>query len=333
VLALLGDRDPRFPGFNRAVDALRPIGSLVKPAVYLTALTGGDYSLASLVADEPLRLQDDRTGEVWEPANYDGETHGQVTLYESLVRSYNLATARLGLELGIPEVARTLRRLGLRRPVRPFPSMLLGSTSHSPIEMAQVFQTLASAGFQTPVRSILAVLDSEGRPLERYPLSVHQGVEPAPVYLINAALEGVVLAGTARSVDAWLPEGLRVAGKTGTTDDLRDAWFAGYSGQHLAVVWVGRDDNAPMGLSGASGALPIWGALFAGLDTRSLNPIAPAEVEMAWIDLENGRLSASGCENAVELPFLEGTVPTEPAECGPPGKKGIGKWFKRLFQQ
>jgi penicillin-binding protein 1B len=332
VLALVGDRDARFPGFNRALDALRPIGSLVKPAVYLTALSDGeDYTLASLIPDEPLRVEDER-GEVWEPANYDGKTHGEVTIYEALVRSYNLATARLGLKLGIGEVAETLRRLGLRRPVRPFPSMLLGSTSHTPIEIAQVFQTLAGAGFQTPIRSILAVLDSDGQPLERFPLSVHQAIDPAPVYLINAALEGVVKIGTAHSADAFLPEGLQVAGKTGTTDELRDAWFAGYSGEHLAVVWVGRDDNAPMGLSGASGALPIWGTLFAQLDTRSLAPVRPGDVELAWIDLRDGRLSAPECENAVELPFLEGTVPTEVAECGPRGKKGIGKWFKRMFQ-
>jgi penicillin-binding protein 1B len=259
VQAVVGGRDPRFEGFNRALDAQRPIGSLIKPVVYLTALQQPqNYTLATLLDDSPLVLQQAGTDD-WAPQNYDKVFHGEVPLRAALVNSYNVSTARLGLELGVPRVMANLRRLGLERDLPEFASSLLGANALSPLEVAQVYQTIAAGGFRTPLRAIHAVLTAEGEPLQRYPLNVEQEIAAAPLFLLTAAMQDVVREGTARDLGHYLPPALAVAGKTGTTDGYRDSWFAGFTGDRLAVAWVGRDDNEPTGLTGASGAMTVWG--------------------------------------------------------------------------
>lgn len=332
VQAVVGGRAPQFEGFNRALDARRPIGSLVKPVVYLTALQQPEsYTLATPLDDSPLVLQQPGTAD-WAPQNFDKEFRGQVSLHDALVHSYNVPTVNLGLAVGVPKVMANLRRLGVKQALPEFASSLLGANALTPLEVTQVYQTLAGGGFYTPLRAIRAVLTADGKPLQRYPLDVEQVVEPAPLYLVTRAMQDVVREGTAASLARYLPGDLEVAGKTGTTDAFRDSWFAGFSGDRLAVVWVGRDDNEPTGLTGASGALTVWGGMMAGLHPEPLVLPRPGNVESAWVDPASGLLSARGCRDAVELPFIEGSAPTESAACGP-GSLGssLKGFFERIF--
>ncbi len=323
VQAVVGGRDPRFAGFNRALDAIRPVGSLIKPAVYLTALMRPEqYTLASLLDDGPLDV-DMGGGEHWQPQNFDRQSHGvnyagkrhQVLLNDALVHSYNIATARLGIALGVPTVIDTLRGLGAERPLTEYPALLLGAANFSPLDMTQVYHTLAAGGFRTPLRAIRAVLTADGQPLQRYPLSVIRAFDTIPVYLLNSSLRAVTREGTGQSLQYYLPKGLVVAGKTGTSDDLRDSWFAGFSDSHVAAVWVGLDDNRPAGLTGSRGALRVWGDIFSRLGTRGLSADLPAEIKLAWIDRRNGLLTDDDCPYAVQLPFAVGTQPGEYSAC------------------
>nr|MBS0021536.1 penicillin-binding protein 1B [Gammaproteobacteria bacterium] len=313
VLAVVGGHDTRLAGFNRALDAVRPIGSLIKPAVYLTALASGQYTLATRLEDVPLRVGS-KNGRVWEPQNYDNKSHGLVPLHVALAQSYNLATARLGMSVGVPDVIDTLHRLGVERTVPAYPAVLLGAIALAPLEVAQMYQTLAAGGFRTPLRAIRDVFTADGTPLKRYPLAVEQVVSPAAAFLITSALQEVVRSGTARGVTHYIPEELGPAGKTGTTDGLRDSWFAGFTGNYLAVAWIGRDDNRPAQLTGAQGALTVWGAVMQTLGADPLRPVQPPDIQYAWVD-HQGRRANAECVGAVSLPFVHDTLPTEPAPC------------------
>ncbi|NIP47416.1 MAG: penicillin-binding protein 1B [Gammaproteobacteria bacterium] len=315
VLAVVGGRDEQRAGFNRAIDAVRPVGSLIKPAVYLAALEQPRrYTLASPLLDEPVAVRAS-TGSVWRPKNYDDTAHGRTSLYEALVKSYNLATVRLGMEVGLDEVTESLRRLGIERPLQPFPSLLLGAAELSPVEVTQMYQTLAGGGFRVPVRAIREVTSARGEPLSRYPLSVRQAFEPAPVFVLVEAMRGVMSEGTGRSSRARLGAGVAAAGKTGTTDGLRDSWFAGFTEDRLAVVWLGHDDNTPAGLSGADGALQVWIDMMKSLKPRSLAARAPSDVEWAWTDLRQGRTTRSECPGSVRFPYVRGSQPPV-GQCG-----------------
>jgi penicillin-binding protein 1B len=292
VLAVVGGRDPAYAGFNRALDAVRPIGSLIKPVIYLKALSQPErYSLVSPVRDRPVNLR--VAGVIWRPKNYDHSVHGTVPLYRALVKSYNLATVNLGLELGVDQIARFLRELGAVRDIDAVPAMLLGSVSLPPVEVAQVYQTIAAGGFRAPLRAIREVLDASGRPLNRYPLAVESVVSAEATYLTKWAMRRVVTQGTATWLNRRLPSGMAVAGKTGTTNDMRDSWFAGFSADKVAVAWVGRDDNKPMGLSGSTGALRVWGDIMASIDSQSLDGGAP-----------EGIVASGACGRAV--PYIDG---------------------------
>ena len=313
VLAVIGGRDPGTEGFNRALDAVRPIGSLMKPVVYLTALEQG-YTLASKLDDSPLTVRV-KEGENWSPANYDRQFHGQVMLHDALVRSYNVSTVRLGINLGMDQVANSVKRAGVSRKLHRFPSLSLGTGAMSPIEVSQMYQTLAANGFYSPLRAIREVLDNNGQALQRYPLTVEQAFEPGFVYLVNTTLQSVIRDGTGRSLNRLLPEELNIAGKTGTTNDLRDSWFAGFTGSHVAVVWVGLDDNGIAGLTGAGGAMKIWGDMMAGMDTQPLLLTPPESVESFWIDETTGLLGSEQCEHGRVLAFIRGTEPDGHAGC------------------
>lgn len=280
VLALAGGRKPGYAGFNRALDTVRSIGSLVKPAVYLTALAQPKrYALTSSIQDVPVSLPDGN--QRWEPKNYDRRVNGSVQLMDALARSLNLATVNLGLSVGVKKVAETLYRLGAQRKIRIVPSLLLGSVSLSPLEVTQMYQTIAANGYRAPLRAIREVVDAQGRPLNRYPLAVEAAVDPKAAYLTTYALRRVVTHGTAKWLGEKLPDGLTMAGKTGTTDDMRDSWFAGFSGDKVAVVWVGRDDYQPMGFTGGAGALRVWGDFMLALPNEPLSESPPDGVTIA----------------------------------------------------
>ncbi len=333
VQAVVGGRQPRYEGFNRALDAKRQIGSLLKPAIYLTALEDSEhYTLATPLDDSPLTWTEPGI-EAWQPHNYDNEFHGQVPLWRALAKSYNVASVRLGLDLGVDQVLETTRRLGIEQPLPAYAATLLGTVNLTPLQITQMYQTIATGGFRMPLRAIREVLTADGEPLRRYGVRVEQTIKPAPAHLLITALQQVVREGTGRGLKRYLPAGTNAAGKTGTTDELRDSWFAGFTGDRLAVVWIGNDANENTGLTGASGALTVWGTMMAQLNPRPLNHPAPETTLMVAIDRATGARVSQDCTNALQLPFVVGSAPQTEVPCGneaSPGGK-IKGWFSRLF--
>ena len=313
VLAIVGDKEPTYAGFNRALDALRPIGSLIKPAIYLTALQQNKYSLVSLIEDKNITLksQDDT---LWSPRNYSGESHGEIPLFKALINSYNQATVRLGLSLGFESI-KTLRNLGIERDIPPYPSMLLGAVPMTPIEITQMYQTLSAEGFISPLQTIRKVLTAKGEPLKHYSVKVKQGIDETSVRILNSALHEITRQGTARSLRWRLPKDLKVAGKTGTTNDTRDSWFAGFSGEHLIVTWLGTDDNQSTGLTGSSGALIVWSDIMNKIRTRPFSFAYDDELEYYSVESEKGRLVDKSCSTAAYLAFRKSAEPQEYGSC------------------
>lgn len=316
ILALVGGRNTNLAGFNRAVDIRRPIGSLVKPAVYLTALEHPErYNLMTTIEDTPFSIKSG--GKDWAPQNYDKIPRGPIPLHKALANSLNLSTAKLGLELGIPKVVDTLKRLGVTASIPEYPSLFLGAFELSPLEVSRMYLTLASGGFATPVQAIRTVTAADGKPLKRFPLEVEQRFEPGPVFLINTTLQEVVTSGTGTSLYKRMPY-LNTAGKTGTTNDYRDAWFAGFTGDMLGVVWIGRDDNQSTGLTGATGALPIWIDMMSEIQPQPLHLVPPPDVTYIKVDSVSGLKAPSFplCRGeAVNLPYIVGHGPAAEASC------------------
>jgi len=330
VAALVGGRKVRYAGFNRALDARRPAGSLLKPAVYLAALEQPRrYSLATPLLDTAVRVKG-AGGQIWEPRNFDRQPHGEVLLYRALAKSYNLATARLGMDLGLDTVVDMLERLGVAGKMPRVPALTLGAGEYSPMDMAAMYQTIAAGGFRMPLRSIRDIVDAHGTPLKRYPLEYDRTVSLQAVHLLHYALRAVVREGTGRGVYRYLPDDFEVAGKTGTTNNGRDSWFAGFSGDLLAVSWIGRDDNGGTGLTGGSGALKIWAHFMARASERSLGYRMPDGIQPQWIDEHSGYLTGKGCPNSRMLPFITGSEPGQRTNCSP-RKSGIKDWFQSLF--
>ena len=311
VLSLAGDRNAEYAGFNRAMHATRPIGSLIKPFIYYTALTDPHrFSPVTGVNDSDIaiRLPD---GTSWRPDNYDGSNHGRVSLLEALARSYNKASVRLGWEVGLDRVIATLRRAGVNSDIEPFPALLLGSLELTPLQVSQLYQTLANGGFFVPVNSIREVLDSDGRALRRYALEVRQALQAEAAFLTGFMLVQAVSRGTGRGLYRMLP-GVPLAGKTGTTNDLRDSWFAGFGDDVTGVVWVGRDDNQPTGFTGASGALQIWGNIVKRQGIRGIELLPPPGVG----SLDGVSLPFAGaCVRFPRIPYVLGARPERIDTC------------------
>ncbi|WP_313085693.1 penicillin-binding protein 1B [Pseudomonas sp.] len=326
--AMLGSRQPGFAGFNRALDASRPIGSLIKPAIYLAALEKpSQYTLTSLLEDEPFSVKG-ADGQVWKPQNYGRTAHGTVYLYQALAHSYNLSTARLGLDLGVPHVLKTLERLGASPQWPAYPSMLLGAGGLRPIEVASMYQTLANGGFNTPLRAIRSVVAADGEPLSRYPFKIEQRFDPGAIYLTQYAMQRVMLEGTGRSAYNYVPKSLTLAGKTGTTNDSRDSWFAGFSQDLLAVVWLGRDDNGKTSLTGATGALQVWADFMRRADPLPLQMPMPDNVELAWVDSRTGQGTLQSCSGAVQIPYIRGSEPASGPGCGQAPAESVMDWVR-----
>ena len=330
VAALVGGRKVRYAGFNRALDARRPAGSLLKPAVFLAALEQpGRYSLATVLPDTPISISTPGA-QKWEPRNFDRQAHGEVLLHRALAKSYNLATARLGMELGIDSAVDMLKRLGIKADLPEVPALTLGAGEYSPMDMAAMYQTIAAGGFSMPLRSIRDIVDAHGEPLRRYPLEYDRTVDLRAVHLLHYALRAVVREGTGKGVYRYLPQDFEVAGKTGTTNDGRDSWFAGFSGDLLTVSWIGRDDNGGTGLTGSSGALKVWAHFIARASERSLSYRMPDGIQTHWVDNNSGYLTGKGCEDSRMLPFIEGSQPRQKTNCS--GRSGgIRDWFQSLF--
>jgi penicillin-binding protein 1B len=315
VLAMVGNRRVSEPGFNRALEAQRPVGSLLKPFVYLLALAQPQrYSLATWVQDSPVEVTQPN-GKPWRPKNSDGQSHGTVTLSTALARSYNQATVRVGMDVG-PERLGTLMKVlaGLR--TEPRPSLILGSVDLSVFSMAQMYQFLASGGRMQPLRAVRGVLDPKGQSLNRYdtPSKPAEEGDAIAARLVTIALQGAVTSGTARPLlgDGLGP--LASAGKTGTSNDSRDSWYAGYTGDHLAVVWVGNDENEPTGLYGATGAMRVWSSLFRELPSAPL-VVGGQGIEWAWLDATDFATTEEDCPGARRAAFVAGYLPPEHRTC------------------
>jgi len=315
IRALVGDRDPARAGFNRALNARRQIGSVIKPLVYLLALEHEqDYSLTTRIEDEPVALQQ-ADGSVWSPENYDGISHGEVTLLEALTQSYNQATVRLGMTIGVNHLLNKLRQLGVDAEVAAVPSVFLGAVELTPLEVTQIYQSLAAGGYSVPLRSLVAVQTVEGDELVRYPLRMMPLTRREVVGVLNYALTQVVEQGTARALPGLIGKGTVIAGKTGTTNDRRDSWFVGYTRNRVAVSWVGRDDNQPAGVTGSNAAMQLWAGLFRNLAIESVDLRMPDGASWLWVDPLSGKLSNDQCAGAVQLPFVEGSEPVELSAC------------------
>ncbi|MBN8214588.1 MAG: penicillin-binding protein 1B [Xanthomonadales bacterium] len=307
VVAVIGSRSFDEHGFNRAVQAQRPVGSLLKPFVYLLALAQPDkFSLATPVDDSPVTITLDN-GKRWSPRNADGRSHGTVRLIDALAHSYNQSTVRVGMAVGpqrLGELLRTLAGIDAGRN----PSLILGSLDQSPYAMAQLYQFLASGGEIQPLHAVRGVLDANGKALNRYddaPKPAQAG-DAVAARLVTSALQQAVSSGTGRQLISDGLGRLQPAGKTGTSNDSRDSWFAGWTGDHLAVIWVGNDQNASTGLYGATGAMRVWSGLFSRL------PSAPLQVNSKGIDVQwvaGAHSTDPGCAGARRLGFVAGFAP------------------------
>ena len=327
VLAMVGDRRPHYPGFNRALEARRQVGSLIKPAVYLTALERAhEYTLATLIDDAPIR-EETADGQVWMPANFGNRSHGLVPLYVALSRSYNQATARLGLDLGIENVRQTIRRLGVQASLPRVPSLFLGAVELTPFEVAGMYQTMANGGEHVEPRTLLAVSDADGEQVQRFRPKSNRGVDEVPIYLLRYGLEQVMREGTGKSAYRRLPNSVPFAGKTGTTNDYRDSWFAGFSPGVTAVVWMGRDDNERTSLTGATGALTIWTDIMRKLPHRHGRIKAPRGVEWKPVNDRGEYMDPRNCQGGREIPVsVESRLKTDP-RCERRG------WFRNWFDR
>ena len=333
ILALVGDRYPNRAGFNRALHARRQVGSVIKPLVYLLALEhAGEYNLLTRLDDSPVSLRLPN-GSDWTPANYDLLDHGVVSLLEALVHSYNQATVRLGLQLGANNLVNKLAQLGVTRDVAALPSVFLGAVELTPLEVTQIYQSLAAGGFSVPLRSVTAVQTAQGDELLRYPMRMLPQARREAISVLTYALTRVVAEGTAQALPALLGETGPIAGKTGTTNDRRDSWFVGYTANRVAVTWVGEDDNRPAGVTGANAAMQLWAGLFRKLSIEPVDLRMPDGAFWLWVDANSGQLTAETCPGAVQMPFVNGSEPTEMTACLAANRDGNEKSFwKKLFE-
>ncbi|EKE73677.1 penicillin-binding protein 1B [Gallaecimonas xiamenensis] len=286
--AMAGGKTVDFAGFNRALDAKRQIGSLAKPAVYLTALSEPEFNLATPLDDQPVTLRS-QNGDVWEPKNYDRQFRGKVALVDALSHSLNVPTVNLGMKLGVPAVLDTFRALGVHGDLPPYPSVFLGTAALSPWQVNQMYLTLAKGGAQVPLAAVSEVTSGNGKLLWKRSDKAVQTVSKEGAFLTDYALTEVMNQGTGRFVGRRFP-GKLLAGKTGTTDDLRDSWFSGFDARDVATFWVGQDDNGATNLTGATGALRLYGRYLDYRRPISLRLRPPSDVVDALFDEEGNYL-------------------------------------------
>lgn len=337
LMAMVGGKDYGTSQFNRAVQMHRQIGSLVKPFVYYTALKNG-YVLSSFVDDGPLVLngQDDKS---WSPANYDNQNHGQVMLADALINSYNIATVRLGLNVGLSRIAAEIRGALPDTKLKEHPALLLGAMESSPLNVARMYAPFANMGKRVAPLALTAIAKDAVVLLRNEPQAPVGIMATDTIYLVDACLQDVMRFGTGRLASEY---GLRdgICGKTGTTNDMRDSWFVGFTQDLVTVAWVGNDTYKPVNLSGATGAMPIACRIMTSLKSNpTLTP--PSNIVFSDIDPLNGKIAGLLIDKRT-LPYIKGSEPSEVSDRLPnvlPGltddlKEGADKvvgWFKSLF--
>ena len=319
VLAMVGARSYGESQFNRATSAHRQPGSAFKPFVYLAAFettrrrlgSGAEvFTPASFVVDEPTTFRMD--GRAWRPQNYTRRFEGRVSYRRAVALSLNVATARVGEKVGFESVVDLWEQMGMSSKLEPYPSLVLGAFEVTPLELATAYAVLANGGRRVEPRMFTSVTDGDGRVLLKQPVEQERVASAESAYLVTEMLKSVISFGTAREIRA---RGFRAeaAGKTGTTNDTRDAWFVGYTPDVLAAVWVGYDDNRPLALSGSQAALPVWTrfmkAAVSGREKHRFEP--PGGIVFASIDPGTGKRSTPACPSPQREAFLKGTEPLE----------------------
>ena len=338
VVALVGGKNNQYAGFNRVLNAKRPIGSLIKPVIYVAALERYDeYNLASPLLDKPLAIEADN-GSVWRPKNYDGEFRNSVSLYQSLVSSLNVPTVNLGLSLGLKNVANTLEALGYEHEVYMQPSLLLGAINMSPYDINQVYLPIAAKGQWRESHVINKITSHDGSVLWRHKsiddndyLQREQSaiLSSQASYLLNHALAGVTTEGTAKSLTWRLPN-RQLAGKTGTTNNNRDSWFVGFDQRYLVTTWMGKDNNAKTNLTGSSGALVLYADFMKQMPVNNVYAKKPKNIDDVWFHHDTGQAYLTRCANSSPLPA--NTRGLSAIKCTEKHEEDKS-WFERLFSK
>lgn len=306
VRALVGGRTPVFGGFNRAFQTRRQIGSLMKPLLYTLALEDdAQFSLATMLHDEPISITNER-GVTWQPRNFDGEFRGPISLYQSWLDSRNIPAIEVGQKVTPAKLRQRLLELGLRADIRPYPALALGTLETSPLAVNELYGYLANYGEGYRLTSIHGVSTHRGDVLYVQERRVNQGFRPEAAYLARYASHGVIEFGTGRSLGQQIRQ--PIGGKTGSTNDLRDSWFVSFDNRYLLTVWLGRDDNQPIGLTGSRGALPVAQNFWQQQEVFPLNLTPPPGVVMRHWDAETGMAIASGCPGSRALPGIANGV-------------------------
>ncbi|MCD6569966.1 MAG: PBP1A family penicillin-binding protein [Deltaproteobacteria bacterium] len=327
IKAMVGGHNYAETQFNRAIQMKRQIGSLIKPIIYYTALRRG-YTLSTFIQDSPITV-DPGSGKRWSPTNFDGLSHGSIMLIDALAHSYNMATVRLGMDIGIDNICAEIENVLPDCKIDRNPAMLLGTIELSPLDIAMFYSTFANMGFTSSPSAIKAITTENGTIIYKgdHKEEGHQILDPSIVFLVNTALNRVVTSGTAKhSIMYGMPKG--VCGKTGTTDDLRDSWFVGFTPDIVVVVWLGNDKFQPIGLTGATGAMPVASMILRAVE-KSKEWARPNDVIFCKIDPSNGKLASLLSFNAESLPYIRGTQPTEVSIENIPR---IFKFFRSLFK-
>ena len=356
VRAMVGGAEPQFAGYNRAMQARRSIGSLAKPATYLTALSQpNQYRLNTWIADAPISLRQPN-GQVWSPQNDDKQFSGQVMLVDALTRSMNVPTVNLGMSLGLPAIVDTWQKLGVAKDqLHPVPAMILGALNLTPIEVAQAFQTIASGGNRAPLSALRSVIAEDGSVLYQSFPQAERAVPAQAAYMTLWTMQQVVQRGTGRQLGAKYP-GLHLAGKTGTTNNNVDTWVAGIDGREVVITWVGRDNNQPTKLYGASGAMSIYQRYLANQSPVPLNLVAPEDIVDMGVDSSGNFVCGGGMrtlpvwtsnpdslcqqsqpEQPTGNPFEQSSQPQQPQQQQPQQQNekkdsdGVAGWIKDMF--
>ncbi|HAT7695428.1 TPA: bifunctional glycosyl transferase/transpeptidase [Enterobacter hormaechei subsp. steigerwaltii] len=355
VRAMVGGAEPQFAGYNRAMQARRSIGSLAKPATYLTALSQPNlYRLNTWIADAPISLRQPN-GQVWSPQNDDRQFSGQVMLVDALTRSMNVPTVNLGMALGLPAITDTWQKLGVPKDqLHPVPAMILGALNLTPIEVAQAFQTIASGGNRAPLSALRTVIAEDGSVLYQSFPQAERAVPAQAAYMTLWTMQQVVQRGTGRQLGAKYP-GLHLAGKTGTTNNNVDTWFAGIDGREVVITWVGRDNNQPTKLYGASGAMSIYQRYLANQSPVPLNLVAPEDIVDMGVDASGNFICGGGMrtlpvwttnpdalcqqsqpEEPTGNPFDQSSQPQQPQQQPQQQNEkkdsdGVAGWIKDMF--